>query len=466
MSSKVFHIVQAMNAITVLSCVILCLHVSSLHSHAESESGALTVVQQEDDNGVSLEDDSGEDQSTPDALEPDSDPFHPTNEWQTVKAGQKIPAGLHVRMNFETGLKEAKLMDGDSEFKHWRDGDRQGMMNMDKKQFSMEELKKALKDFKTTQLDDTDLQREADVKKKFKSYEELKKDFHDMNMDIKTDGEIIEELIGRLKEKELRRDNLLTTLTDLEYYLHQIDNAILFKDWGGIPYILKILNNTQDEELQIEAAMVLGSATSSNPKVQIGALEAGALQLLLRLISTHSSVGLRRKVMFCISTLCRHFPYAQKRFLELGGLSAIGNVFEEAGTEKLRIKAISFLNDLLMEKKLTEENMNPDKSTDIEKLKQYNSVPLLEAMTEQGWCRRVPSLLQMPDHDSREQVLLAMKTLLHSCKQNFIQFRDTLNSLKTEYVQLASEEEDGDYFTNLVSVIDTLIQDIIKKDEL
>jgi hypothetical protein len=31
-------------------------------------------------------------------------------------------------------------------------------MNMDKKQFSLEELKRALKDFKTTELDDTDLQ--------------------------------------------------------------------------------------------------------------------------------------------------------------------------------------------------------------------------------------------------------------------------------------------------------------------
>jgi hypothetical protein len=31
---------------------------------------------------------------------------------------------------------------------------------------------------------------------------------------------------------------------------------------GGIPYILKIMNMTQDEELQMEAAMVLGAATS------------------------------------------------------------------------------------------------------------------------------------------------------------------------------------------------------------
>lgn len=191
MSKRIFHLVQAMNTVTVISFVIFCLHVCSHHGLAESESAALTIVQQEDENGVTIEEEKGEDQ--PDKVVSNDDPFHPTHEWQAVKEGQAIPAGLHVRMNLETGSREAKLMDGENEFKYWQDGDRQGMMNMDKKQFSLEELKRALKDFKTTELDDTDLQREAEVKKKFKTYEELKKDFNDINMDIKTDGEIIED---------------------------------------------------------------------------------------------------------------------------------------------------------------------------------------------------------------------------------------------------------------------------------
>jgi nucleotide exchange factor SIL1 len=59
--------------------------------------------------------------------------FIPTNEWQIVKEGifhkftykktqflfhssdQKIPPGLHVRLNLETGLREAKLLDKDEE---------------------------------------------------------------------------------------------------------------------------------------------------------------------------------------------------------------------------------------------------------------------------------------------------------------------------------------------------------------
>ena len=38
-------------------------------------------------------------------------PFIPTKEWQVVDDGQSIPPGLHVRINFETGVKEAKLLD-------------------------------------------------------------------------------------------------------------------------------------------------------------------------------------------------------------------------------------------------------------------------------------------------------------------------------------------------------------------
>ena len=40
-------------------------------------------------------------------------PFVPTREWQVVDDGQSIPPGLHIRMNLETGVKEAKLLDPD-----------------------------------------------------------------------------------------------------------------------------------------------------------------------------------------------------------------------------------------------------------------------------------------------------------------------------------------------------------------
>ena len=38
------------------------------------------------------------------------DVFEPTHEWKTVRDGQAVPPGLHIRMNLETGQRQAKLL--------------------------------------------------------------------------------------------------------------------------------------------------------------------------------------------------------------------------------------------------------------------------------------------------------------------------------------------------------------------
>ena len=40
--------------------------------------------------------------------------FVATNEWQDIKEGQTVPAGLHYRINLETGKKEAKILDSEA----------------------------------------------------------------------------------------------------------------------------------------------------------------------------------------------------------------------------------------------------------------------------------------------------------------------------------------------------------------
>ena len=81
--------------------------------------------------------------------EEDLEVFQPTSEWQAIRPGQGIPAGLHVRMNLQTGEKEAKLMDGDdgSKYKIEKDS-KQKFINIDKNFISKQHLKEALKDFR------------------------------------------------------------------------------------------------------------------------------------------------------------------------------------------------------------------------------------------------------------------------------------------------------------------------------
>lgn len=90
--------------------------------------------------------------------EEDLEVFQPTSEWQELKPGQAIPAGLHVQVDIQTGKKQAKLMDGDNgerfrnhektKYLRRENQAKQKFVQIDKNIFSKQHLKDALKDFK------------------------------------------------------------------------------------------------------------------------------------------------------------------------------------------------------------------------------------------------------------------------------------------------------------------------------
>ena len=88
----------------------------------------------------------------------------------------------------------------------------------------------------------------------------------------------------------------------------------------------------------------------SNPKVQVLAVENGAMHDVLRLLAIDTSMTVRKRAMYALSTMIRHFPFAQKRFLELGGLSVLGKMFEDKSAENLQVRAVTLLADLIKEK--------------------------------------------------------------------------------------------------------------------
>ncbi|KAH3787188.1 nucleotide exchange factor SIL1-like [Dreissena polymorpha] len=427
--------------------LVMGLVVGVLTQHVMANSAALTVVHVEGSEDETIVEDT--DGDSPVVLEK----FIPTDQWQTVQEGQAIPAGLHVRMNFETGSKEAKLM---SDFRHTDDA--QGHQYLGQKEFMREELKKAMKNLKATDLDNKDSKPSGE----FRSYEELKKDFADMNANIETDAEIIARLLLKLNNSDTPSEELQLTLTDLEYYLHQYDNAILFGDAGGLSVLLGILNKTENMDVLKEAARALGAAISSNPKAQIRSLASGAMEVLLRLMAVSYDTTVQRKLLFAISSQCRHFPYAQKRFVDLGGLSVLQKAFNQPLSDKFKMKAVALIADMLMEKIVTEQNTSPELSTDLEKLRQYKEVDLETLLVDKGWCDRVPELLMSHDHEAREQAIVAMETLAHTCQQTFSKYLVTVRLLNTEYRDMVSD--DSGYFQHMVEITDNLLNKVTNKN--
>uniref|UniRef100_A0A8D0F3D9 Nucleotide exchange factor SIL1 n=1 Tax=Strix occidentalis caurina TaxID=311401 RepID=A0A8D0F3D9_STROC len=281
------------------------------------------------------------------------------------------------------------------------------------------------------------------VRKKFRPIEQLKEEFEKLNVKMETDYEIMVKLISKFNSSASTLDEKVAALYDLEYYVHQVDNAKDFLSMGGLQLVIDGLNSTE-AALKEHAAFVLGAALSSNPKVQIEAIEGGALQKLLVILATEQPLAVKKKALFALSSMLRHFPYAQQQFLKLGGLQVLRSLFRQKGMETLH---------------------HGDQMA--EKIQQYRQVKLVPAVVEQDWCVVVSNLLAMPEHDSREKVLKMVGVLMAFCRERYRgdqALSTTLSLLRSEYEELAAEEQrEGDkdgYFKELLGSVNTIIQEL------
>ena len=285
------------------------------------------------DDGISIEDE--------DDTAQDQNIFKPTHEWKVVEDGQSIPPGLHIRMNLQTGLKEARLLEEDEDrgkatilkeqpsneglsnniihqgdnsdgklqkveleqdnkssessegvrtdehdsddhsspkFKadqrrthYYGNSDRRGVINKRTKVFSRRELAEMLKNLKEDKIDTAKVpgitsSNEKEGKEsssegpkvRLKNLEELKSMTE--HLTFHRDTEIMLEHIQTLTNENSTITEVLHALEELEYYVHQIDNARDLNVIGGLVPIVRLLNHT-NSEVRGHAAHVVGSAT-------------------------------------------------------------------------------------------------------------------------------------------------------------------------------------------------------------
>ena len=74
-----------------------------------------------------------------------------------------------------------------------------------------------------------------------------------------TDVEVMVELLGVLGDTRTHHPESLQALEELEYHVHQLDNARELNSVGGLVVLLRLLNASSDE-VRGMAAQVLGSA--------------------------------------------------------------------------------------------------------------------------------------------------------------------------------------------------------------
>jgi len=404
--------------------------------------------------------------------------FVPTDDWQEIINGQAIPAGLHVRINLETGKKEAKFMQKEPA------AEVQGIKH--------EALKEALKNIKSDMKVGNDGEFDPS---KFRSMDELKTELGDVNLAIESDIQIMKKLFIEFQESKAD-DEKAVVIENLEYYVHQYDNALDFIHLDGFKIIVIPSLNSTDKNLRKLACFLMGGAAQSNPQFQIAALEAGFVDLFLRLTSLDPEPEVSTKAFFALSSLMRNFPEAQNTFMRQGGLGVLIKIFEQENKsyEKLKIKILTLIHDLLVERDLTDQSHD-----DISRArkKQYDMMNFEAQVQMSGWCQVLNKMLVLPksdrqarredilstvsedfplraEHDSIEKILGAMVRMVPACKSELSdnsELRSKLSFLGSQYSVLSDKEraeQDGDeFFSSILQMISTLNTSIFEpKTEL
>ncbi|KAH8358934.1 hypothetical protein KR093_003378 [Drosophila rubida] len=335
--------------------------------------------------------------------------FVATEEWQVVAEGQSIPKGLHVRINLQTGVKEAKLLD-ESE----RGTALQSKSSDEEKPLSLEHK--------------VDIVEESVRKvKEHRSYAELRKAYKDFQKNFRTDGELILQLVEQYRnlsktsvQSELKIK--LNVLENLEYLLHQIDNALVFIDHGSLDDILlPIVVNETNADLRISAMRVLGALTGNNPKVQIKVFERNFGSHFAQILMTSSNSAEISSALHAFGALLRKFPLAQQRILSTSGTQALIGVLRSSDVElRNKAKVVTLISDLMVEKQsvLDASADAPDTATTVA---QYVLLDFETWLQSHGYCTALEAVLSqdyvhlLDQPEAVEQFTIALESTESVC---------------------------------------------------
>lgn len=471
-----------MHCLSVSWCIVWALIAVVAFHHFSLGENDIIVSEESDGIVTGIPDDSILD-------ELNDEKFIPTNEWQVIKKGQAIPAGLHVRMNFQTGVREAKLMDStepDEEKQQNKKAEHKGpriiIANEDEEEsnypheklyLKKSHLKQVFHDFKdkigtkdvehVTWSDDAKDALEETLKqekKKFRSMKEIKEDLEgSMGWNIKSDVEIMKDITKQLMLRNVSIERTSNALDHLEDYVHQVDNGRDLEKIGGLKIIVQLLNR-DSEIIQEKAANVIGAAAQSNKEVQDAIFNHGGLNYLINMFDLTKQTLTQKKGLYAVSAVIRGNHNVQSEFVKVGGLKAILRIIKQSASNPIKVKAVTLLYDLIVE-----QNEVMQKLVESGKKKTNEKSPLLKSLYEAGWCELLTPLLKIEDFDAKEKVIQAIIVSVPICSGE-LRKDVSLKELKRQSKELEENirsEEDDDFKGYLITLKQQLDKNVLKQ---
>lgn len=273
--------------------------------------------------------------------------FQPTTLFQEIHDDQDVPAGLHIRINLETGKKEAKI---------------NGKSNVDVDQTPEVALVE-------TPENDIDTDRLLSA---FQSQVVLQQaiDQGTIRPPPSSDGEGESFILGRDTLKEIsdkpNPDVLLPALDILEDLSHDIYWGLtLVKDTGAVHKLIRLLSlEGSDYRIKASAALVFGTALQNNPAALTAALShcyndelpTGPMEAVIMALLHEQMPQLLTRIMYLLSALSQDQAQLLK-FIKADGMSILLNLFDgkNAGLDekdRIRLKIANFVLDYFLQPEL------------------------------------------------------------------------------------------------------------------
>ncbi|CUM55282.1 Nucleotide exchange factor SIL1 [Debaryomyces fabryi] len=280
--------------------------------------------------------------------------FEPTTEWQIIREGQDIPAGLHVRLNMETSAREAKILDPSEE----TEGSSELMVNAE---------------HNNDNSDNVDLSNEDqanEIQQKIKEFKQAqgksKVSTGDLNDFLSSVDEVQQYLQGGDASRlSTALDTLIELSHDLEFGVKLTQDSSVFRSLFDVSKLV------QDKELQEKVYRIMGSSLRNNPDAVTNVLnnqDARFVQGLFDKLNSDASDVIKKRILGIIHALTQNSHFNAKYFNSNNENSAIDSlvaVFPSLESQS-QTRLMNIFEDLKLldgaksnEKRAIEESTDP-----------------------------------------------------------------------------------------------------------
>ncbi|KAI8901637.1 hypothetical protein BC833DRAFT_562293 [Globomyces pollinis-pini] len=298
----------------------------------------------------------------------DKNDFIPTNEFKPVLPGQKIPKGLHVRMNFETGVIEAKILDSNTD----QSNDLAIKIDDSNTQtVTHDNIMKSDGNIKNTEVKEKDLSNEFNPKELVDSIEsDSNNQKESSNEPIKihkpessklqgltiVEKDSLKSLLEQINSKEeMKAIDILQNLQDAAY---QVDVGIgMAQELEDMKFLVQLLK-TSSLNIKASIASLFGTIVSNNPDAaeniyQIPGFVNDIWREFLSLqdirfsgANAESLDRTRSKLFFAIASLTRSHTDSRSKFLTPDILIELRNIFNMEQNSKIKKQMMNYLIDV------------------------------------------------------------------------------------------------------------------------